>query len=178
MPTRRFQFLDSRFLWEVGLPVLAVWLSLLIELLIVIRRHSFAPLTAQWGDLHFNFVNQTAVVAGGSALLWVWILLRAHTSVTVSEEGLAFWFGNWRRGSIAWERFLNWEWQKDFRGRPLAILIRCADLESYRIHFGVATAGTARGGIVYPNADYMAFLVALGQHVPHKGSGWAETALS
>lgn len=176
MPTRRFQLLDARTLWEVGLPVLAVWLWLLVDLVIVIRHQSFASLTAHWREWHFNFVTESAVVAGGGALVWVWVLLRANSSVTIGEEGIGFWFGNWNRWTIPWDRFLTWEWQKDFRGRPLAIMVRCADLETYRIQFGLGTGGTRKEGLIYPNTEYLALLEALAQYVPHKGTGWAETA--
>lgn len=175
MPTRRFQLLDSRLLWEVGLPVLVVWVCLLIELFIVIRRQSFAPLTAHFADMHFNFVNQTAVAAAGGALIWVWLLLRSSSSVTLGDDGVQLWFGRWRRASIPWEQFLNWEWCKDFLGRPLAIVIRNADLQAFHIQFGVGRAGTRRQGLIYPNAHYLALLEAMAQYIPHKGSGWNET---
>ena len=167
MSEQRFRILESRALYEIGLPVAVFWVTLVLQLLL-----SGLGLRVRLGFASADLLVYNAVLAIGGALVWLLALRWTRTEVVLSPGGLSLVAMGVAQWSVPWHQLASWTWDWHWSGFPLGLVIWPKGGLPRRVQLGFLGVGRKVYGVVQPFPQYLPLLKALGYYL--QGEQWRE----
>lgn len=168
MNEQRFPVLETRALYEIGLPTLFFWGTLALQLLL-----GAAGVRVRFGPFGLNLLVYNAVLAVGFTGVWLLAWLWTQTEVIISPKGLRLEVLRVPQWEVMWGHLISWTWDWHWTGVPQGVLLvpKTATMP-LKLRLGFLGLGRRVGKIVVPYTPYVPLLKALGYYLP--GEQWVE----
>jgi len=167
MNEQRFRILETRALYEIGLPTLFFWGTLALQIM------AGGGFRINIGGFQMDLMRYNAVLALGFTLVWLLAFVWTRTEVVISPKGLRLETFRLPQWELPWSTLMAWAWDWHWTGVPQGIiLITKLGMTTHRLKLGFIGLGRRVGKVVVPYLPYVPLLKALGYYL--RGEEWVE----
>ena len=174
MNEQRFRILETRALYEIGLPAAVLWLLLWLQFLFGLAsgggRRIYLP------GMGLNLLVYNAVLALGFTAVWLLAWQWTRTEVIVSPQGLGLAVFRQMQWFLAWPQLFAWTWDWHWTGVPMGLRLVGKDGQIRPLRLGFLGLGRKVAGVVQVYPYYVPLLKALGYYL--QGQPWREPVMS
>jgi hypothetical protein len=168
MNEQRFRVLETRALYEIGLPTAFFWGALGLQLVL-----NLVGLRVRFGAFGLNLFVYNTILAVGFTGVWLLALLWTQTHVIISDKGLRLEVLHVPQWEVMWGQLMAWTWDWHWTGVPIGVvLIPKSATTPLKLRLGFIGLGRRVGKIVVPYLPYVPLLKALGYYL--QGEQWIE----
>lgn len=173
MNEQRFRILETRALYEIGLPTAVLWLLLWGQFLLGMASGGGRRIHLPGFGL--NLLVYNTVLALGFSAVWLLALQWTRTEVIVSPKGLALAVLRQVQWFMPWPQLLAWTWDWHWSGLPMGLRLVSKTGEIRPLRLGFLGLGRSLAGVVQVYPYYVPLLKALGYYL--QGEQWREPVI-
>lgn len=167
MNEQRFRILETRALYEIGLPTALFWGTLIMQGMLD------AAFNIRFGAFGLNLSVYNTILAVGFTAVWLLAALWTQTEVVISPKGLRLEVLGRPQWQLLWPQLMAWTWDWHWTGVPQGVvLVPKAGVVPYKLRLGFLGLGRRSGKVIIPYLPYVPLLKALGYYLP--GEQWVE----
>jgi hypothetical protein len=182
MNQQRFRILETRALYEIGLPAVVLWGALFLQVLLGMAGGGGRRIGLPFVGDSMNLPVCNLILALGFTGVWLLALQWTQTEVVVAPDGLRLTVLGQLQWFLTWPQLTAWAWDWHWTGTPQGLLIVSKTGAVTHLRLGFLGVGRTVGGVVQVYPYYVPLLKALGYYLqgetwhepppPKPGKGW------